>query len=205
WDVHYLGPDDQIIMTTANEIRIPAGVPVSVLLRTHDVIHSFSVPNLHGKIDMIPGRRNHVRLQADHPGVFRGHCAEFCGAQHARMAFFVIAEPREQFEAWLAAQRRPAAPPASELAARGRESFRRHCVECHTIRGVGEAERRGPDLTHLASRRTIGAGTLENNRANRLRWITQNELVKPGNAMPEFAHLEKQELEGLLEYLEGLR
>jgi cytochrome c oxidase subunit 2 len=176
-----------------------------VFVQTRDVIHSFWVPNLAGKIDLIPGRRNHVRLQADQPGRFRGQCAEFCGAQHARMAFYVIAEPPAQYQAWLAAQSEPAATTRSELAARGREAFTSHCLECHAVRGVGKAEKRGPDLTHVGSRRFIGAGTLPNTRENMQRWITHNQQVKPGNAMPEFAHLEEQELEALSAWLESLR
>lgn len=205
WDVHYLDENGGRLVSTANEIRIPAGTPVSVFLRTEDVIHSFWVPNLAGKIDLIPGRRNHVRLQADAPGVFRGQCAEFCGAQHARMAFHVIAESPADFENWLTAQRRPATVPASETVARGREIFVVRCMECHTVRGVGKAGRPGPDLTHFGSRRTIGAGTLENNRDNLLRWIAHSQAIKPANGMPDFAHLERQELEALVTWLEGLR
>lgn len=205
WDVHYLDENGNRLVTTANEIRIPAGAPVSVFLRTEDVIHSFWVPNLAGKIDLVPGRRNHVRLQADAPGVFRGQCAEYCGAQHARMAFHVIAETPAHFEQWLVAQRRPATPPATEASARGREAFVARCIECHTVRGVGEASERGPDLTHFGSRRTIAAGTLENNRDNLLHWIAHSQQVKPANGMPDFAHLEKQELEAIATWLEGLR
>jgi cytochrome c oxidase subunit II len=205
WDVYYRGSNGQADVVTANEIRIPAGVPISVLVRTNDVIHSFWVPNLAGKIDMVPGRTNQVRMQADEPGIFRGQCAEFCGAQHARMAFFVIAEPRAAFDAWLAAQRQPAAVPATELAVRGRDAFTSRCLECHTVRGVGTADKRGPDLTHVGSRAFIGAGTLENNPENLLRFITNSQSVKPGSGMPEFTHLEKPTLAALVAYLEGLR
>lgn len=204
WKVNYLDAKGTPVATTANEIRLPTGVPVAVSVRTNDVIHSFWVPNLAGKIDLIPGHVNRVRLQADRPGVYRGQCAEYCGAMHALMAFHVIAEPQPDFDAWLARQRQPAAAPSTPLAVRGRESFLKHCAACHAVNGHNAARESGPDLTHFASRRWIAAGTLENTPANLRQWVTHSQRVKPGNAMPDFAHLEPQELDALLAYLEGL-
>ncbi len=147
-------------IATANEIRIPAGRPIVFTLQSADVIHSFWVPNLGGKMDMIPGRTTHLRLQADQPGVFRGQCAEYCGGPHALMALEVVAMPPAEFEAWLQGQARPAAEPASEAAERGRELFlAAGCGACHTVRGTAAAGTVGPDLTHLGSRRSVGIDT----------------------------------------------
>jgi cytochrome c oxidase subunit 2 len=205
WDVQYRDGGGQDI-STANEIRIPAGVPVKISVRTNDVIHSFWVPNLAGKIDLIPGRTNHIILQADQPGIFRGQCAEFCGAQHARMAFVVIAEPADAHAAWRARQRLPAAEPANAMLLRGRDAFiANRCVDCHTIRGVGTANRPGPDLTHVASRTHLAAGTLENNRANLIEFIARGQQVKPGNRMPSYSGLDQGTLGDLATYLESLQ
>lgn len=204
WDVHYR--DGGQVVSTANEIRIPAGVPVKIAVRTNDVIHSFWVPNLAGKIDLIPGRVNHIVLQADRPGMFRGQCAEFCGAQHARMAFVVIAEPAAAHAAWLAAQRQPAAAPATPAIERGRAAFTTNgCIACHTVRGTGTAKLPGPDLTHVASRRYLAAGTLDNNRTNLIEIIARSQQVKPGNRMPSFSHLDQDTLDALAIYLESLQ
>jgi len=204
WDVHYRGGGQTV--ATANEIHIPAGVPVKISVRTRDVIHSFWVPNLAGKIDLIPGRINHIVLQADRPGMFRGQCAEFCGAQHARMAFVVIAEPADVYAAWLARQRQPAATPANAAIARGRDAFSASgCMVCHTVRGVGVAQQAGPDLTHVASRKYLAAGTLENNRANLIEVIARSQTVKPGNRMPSYPDLDKKSLDAIASYLESLQ
>lgn len=205
WDIHYLDEAGNPDVIGANEIRIPAGVPVSIFLRSNDVIHSLWVPNLAGKMDLIPGRTNHLRLHADRPGTFRGQCAEYCGAQHAHMSFLVIATSLEEYQAWLTTQRQPAVMPTTELSARGRAAFAEHCLQCHTVRGLGNAKENGPDLTHVASRRFIGAGRLDNNRTNLLRFIVQSQSVKPGNRMPEFGHLDQEVLDALLAYLEALR
>ncbi|WP_219933121.1 cytochrome c oxidase subunit II [Massilia glaciei] len=206
WDVHYPGAPG-LAVTTANEIHIPTGVPVRIAVRTNDVIHSFWVPRLAGKIDLIPGRTNHIVLRADEAGIFRGQCAEFCGAQHARMALLVIAEPAVRHQAWLASQRRPAAHPADARALRGRREFTaRGCVDCHAVRGLGAAPlARGPDLTHIGSRLQLGAGTLANNRANLVALIAHGQRLKPGNRMPAYAHLEPDALEAIAVYLEGLK
>lgn len=204
WEVHYLDEKRRRIATTANEIHIPVGQPVRFLLKSVDVIHSFWVPNLHGKTDLIPGRTNVSWLTANEPGRFRGRCAEFCGLQHARMELEVVARPPEEFAAWLRRQGEPAAPPRDARAREGEAVFLSGpCVMCHTIRGTPAGGRLGPDLTHLASRRTIGAGTLENNRGHLAGWIADSQRIKPGNAMPPIS-LEPDRLHALLEYLERL-
>lgn len=207
WEVHYQREVPTAGFATANEIRIPVGVPVQLRLHSNDVIHSFWVPNLAGKMDVMPGRVNSLVIQADKEGVFRGQCAEFCGAQHARMAFFVIAQPRAEFDAWMAQQRAPAAAPTSDIARRGLEIFRNNrCMECHTVRGIDGIAidtRKGPDLTHIASRTHLAGGTLKNNRDNLKRIIADSQGVKPGSRMPSFPDLDADELEALAAYLEG--
>jgi cytochrome c oxidase subunit II len=178
-----------------------------VLLRltSHDVIHSFWVPNLQGKRDLIPGHETSLWLQADHPGVFRGQCAEFCGHQHAHMAFLVIAEPPDQFAAWLEQQRRPAVPPTDAASKRGQEVFLSGaCVLCHAIQGTAALADVAPDLTHVAGRRTIAAGTLPNSRGHLAGWIVDPQQIKPGNKMPP-NNLGGQDLQALLAYLGSLR
>ena len=198
WEVRYGD------VVTANELHIPVGEPVEVLLTTDDVIHSFWVPQLGGKVDMIPGRDNRTRLLADEPGVYLGECAEFCGIQHARMQLVVVAEPREDFDVWLEGEAEQAAEPTSALAARGREVFLdTSCAACHTIRGVAETGELGPDLTHLASRLTLAAGTLENTKGHLGGWILDPQGLKPGVRMPP-TDLDGEQLQALLAYLETL-
>lgn len=203
WEVRYASEAGDAPVATANELRIPAGRQIVLSLSSTDVIHSFWVPSLAGKIDVIPGRTTRMTLVANQPGTFRGQCAEFCGAQHARMAVLVIASTPEDFDRWLARLRTPARVAAA--AAPGREAFLAHeCVECHTIRGVASAGRIGPDLTHVASRSWLGAGTLENSPANLRRWIGNAQALKPGSAMPSFAHLDAATLDALAAYLASL-
>jgi cytochrome c oxidase subunit II len=206
WEVRYEDPEEPgAVVVSANEIHIPAGVAVDFTLRSEDVIHGFWIPNLGGKLDMIPGRANRIRLQADRPGLFRGQCAEFCGPQHARMAFLVRAHPPEEFRAWLARERGPAREPDSELLLRGREAFMdQGCMECHTIRGTGARGREGPDLTRVGGRMTLGAGTLENDAEQLAYWIADNQRIKPGNRMLPFDRLEPETLKALAAYLESL-
>jgi cytochrome c oxidase subunit 2 len=205
WEINYEDPLPSRHFTTANEIHIPVGRPVRVKTRSTDVIHSFWVPNLHGKRDLIPGRPSETWLQADRPGVFRGQCAEFCGAQHANMALVLVAEPPEAFESWRSAQLRPAPPPARPLLRRGQEVFLAlPCPTCHTIAGTPAGGRVGPDLSHLASRRTLAAGTLPNARGHLAGWILDPQTPKPGNKMPAVA-LQSNDMEALLAYLESLR
>jgi cytochrome c oxidase subunit II len=202
WEIEY--PDHGV--TTANELHIPVGQTVRVEIESADVIHSFWVPQLHGKLEMVPGRTNVLYLQADAPGTYFGKCAEFCGQQHANMEFLVIAEQEADFAAWLEAQAADAADPVGELAERGRDVFvDSQCALCHTIRGVSTAAAEaGPDLTHLASRRTLAARTLDNVRGNLGGWILDPQGIKPGSRMPA-VNLASEEFIALLEYLDGLR
>jgi cytochrome c oxidase subunit 2 len=200
WEVKY--PNQSF--TTANEIHIPAGEPVQIDLTTADVIHSFWVPELHGKLDMIPGRTNTLWLQADGPGQYRGLCAEFCGIQHAKMLFVVVAQPRGEFEAWLAGQQEPAAEPAGETLQQGLALFiGKGCGECHSVRGHAAAGTLGPDLTHFSSRLTLAAGVYPNNRDYLARWVLNPHALKDGNLMPATS-LSDEELDLLLAYLESL-
>jgi cytochrome c oxidase subunit II len=202
WEVRY--PDRQIV--TANEIPVPVGQPVRLNLTSADVIHSFWVPELMGKLDLIPGRTNSTWLQADRAGVYWGECAEFCGIQHAKMAFLVVAEPPEQFGGWLEQQARPAVEPADSLALRGAQVFARDgCITCHAIRyGTGTVGGQvGPDLTHVGSRLTIAAGILENNRGNLGGWIANPQALKRGNKMP-LTYLDSESLLAVVAYLESL-
>jgi cytochrome c oxidase subunit 2 len=201
WEVRY--PDATVI--TANEIHIPAGEPVRFVLEARDVIHSFWVPQLHGKMDQMPGRINEFWLQADEPGEYRGICAEFCGIQHAQMHFLLVASETDDFAAWLAAQASEPADAASRGVAAGEEVFvRANCVSCHAVRGLREPTDLGPDLTHFASRRTLAAGMQENTRDNLRAWILNPHQTKPGVRMPA-TPLPDDELEALLDYLESLR
>lgn len=205
WEIRYEDPVPSRSFTTANEIHIPVGRPVRVKTRSADVIHSFWVPNLHGKRDLIPDFPSETWLQADRPGVFRGQCAEFCGHQHANMSLIVVAEPPEAFEKWRAAQLQTPPPPATPLLRRGQEVFLAlPCPTCHTIAGTPAGGRTAPDLSHLASRRTLAAGTLPNTRGHLAGWILDPQTAKPGNKMPAVA-LESDDLQALLAYLESLR
>lgn len=205
WEVQYDASLPSERVTTANEIRIPVGRPVLVKLRSPDVIHSFWVPNLHGKRDLIPGLVNSIWLQADRAGVFRAQCAEYCGLQHAHMALAVVAEEPAAFEAWLAAQRQPAPEPADDLARRGRDVFLAgSCVMCHRIRGTDAGATAGPDLTHVASRLTLAAGTLPNSVGNLAGWILDPQAIKPGTQMPANSFA-PDDLQALLAYLGSLR
>jgi cytochrome c oxidase subunit 2 len=205
WDVEYKATVPSQMVTTANELHIPVGRPVLLELTSHDVIHSFWVPNLHGKKDLIPGYVTTLWIQADQPGVFRGQCAEFCGHQHAHMAFLVIAEPPEAFSAWLEAQQHPAGAPSDALQERGQEVFLSSaCVLCHTIRGTPAGAKAAPDLTHLASRQTLAAGTLYNTPGHLAGWIVDAQGFKPGNKMPPNS-LTGSDLQALLAYLTSLK
>jgi cytochrome c oxidase subunit 2 len=206
WRVHYLDPEDRVHMVTANEIRIPTGMPVEFRLRTADVIHSFWVPSLAGKLDMIPGRINSYRFAVDKPGVYRGQCAEYCGEQHAKMAFYVVAMEPAAFEDWYGAQTLPAAEPALASEELGRDVFEANgCGACHTVRGTAADGVIGPDLTHVGSRVSLAAGILPNNRGTLAGWISSAQHIKPGNLMPSFDTLSGPELRALASYLESLK
>lgn len=205
WEVRYRAPNGTDVVL-ANEIHIPVNRPVVIGLSSSDVIHSFWVPQLGGKMDMVPGRTNQLVLQATAPGVFRGQCAEYCGEQHARMAMHVVAHAPADFDAWLAAQAQPAHAPVSSLAERGRDAFIAHrCTVCHTVRGVSEEGRLGPDLTHVGSRLHLGAGTVRNDAAAMQRWIAHVQTVKPGVRMPSYGDRDTESLEAMAAWLDTLK
>jgi cytochrome c oxidase subunit 2 len=205
WSIRYLNDDASRILVTANEIHIPIGRPVLMRGSSLDVIHSFWVPNLQGKRDLIPSRVTTEWFQADRPGRFRGQCAEFCGLQHAHMALWVVAEKEEEFNTWMSAQLQNAMSPGTPSARRGQRVFLDNaCVLCHSIRGTAAAGQVAPDLTHLASRLTIAAGTLPNNRGNLAGWIADPQTIKPGNHMATVP-IRSEDMPPLLDYLESLK
>lgn len=205
WDVNYEDSIPQRRVTTANEIYIPTGRRVKLVMKSNDVIHSFWVPSLMGKRDLVPGYRTETWIQADRPGVYRGQCAEFCGHQHAKMGIMVVAVSEAEFAAWATAQRQPAVTPTDSLALAGQRIFvGGSCAICHNITGTLASGQVAPDLTHLASRRTIAAGTLPNTRGHLAGWIVDPQGIKPGVRMPS-NELTPHELRALLAYLETLR
>jgi cytochrome c oxidase subunit 2 len=204
WRVQYL--TDGGAIETANELRLPVGQRVDVQLASLDVIHSFWVPSIAGKMDMIPGRSTRIALEPTRTGVFRGACAEYCGASHALMALTVVVLERPEFDAWLSAQAEPARVPQQALAAQGEAAFVSNgCTACHTIRGRMEAAQVGPDLTHVGSRLQLAAGTLPNEPDSFVRWIADTDRVKPGAHMPPFRALPATDLTALAAYLDGLQ
>jgi cytochrome c oxidase subunit II len=200
WEARY--PNGAV---TANEIHIPVGETVRLRLTTDDVIHSFWVPQLQAKTDMINGHVNYMWLDANEPGRYRGQCAEFCGLEHAKMLFYVVAEPRPAFDRWLANEALDVAAPFSATAETGERIFLEGtCAGCHAIRGTDAGETLGPDLTHLATRETLASGIIPNTRANLEELILHPQSVKPGITMPPTS-LSEDELSALVEYLQQLR
>jgi cytochrome c oxidase subunit 2 len=204
WEAQYLSDTPSESFVTANEFHIPVGVPVEFKLKAADVIHSFWVPALGGKTDAIPGRTNVTWLEADKPGVYRGQCSEYCGAQHSHMAFLVIAQTAEDYQKWRQGQLAAAAAPTEAGAQQGERDFILRCGACHTVRGTPAGGQVGPDLTHLMSRQTIAAGELKNNVANLSGWIADPQGVKPGSLMPD-VQLSGPELQAVRDYLLTLR
>jgi cytochrome c oxidase subunit II len=205
WQIRYLDSDPSQVVVTANEIHIPVGRPVRIRGMSNDVIHSFWVPNLHGKRDLIPSRVTDEWIEADRPGRFRGQCAEFCGLQHAHMSLWVIAEPEEKFRAWMLAQLQPAVTPADPVKQRGQQVFLNNaCVFCHQITGTTAAGQNAPDLTHFGSRLGIAANTLPNTKGNLAGWIVDPQSIKPGNHMATIP-VNPTDLQPLIEYLESLK
>jgi cytochrome c oxidase subunit II len=201
WQVRYEGKDAE----TANEIHIPVRTPVDLQVRSADVIHSFWVPELNRKIDTIPGQTNAIELYAERPGVYRGQCAEFCGLQHAHMAFRVYAEPMPKFKAWLANLKQPAREPTTPLAQQGRQAFMQDgCAACHTIAGTEAEGTVGPNLTHLAGRETLAADTIPNTPEELFRWIQNPQSIKPGVKMPGLG-LGPEKFHAIVAYLTGLK
>jgi cytochrome c oxidase subunit 2 len=205
WQVEYSDATPSEAVTTANELHLPLGRPAVVELQAHDVIHSFWVPNLAGKVDLIPGRTNYVALTPRRLGPFRGQCAEFCGLQHAKMAFDVAVQTPQAFETWRRQQLAMAPPPATAEQIHGQQVFTtKACVMCHRIQATDAGGTTGPDLTHLKSRSHIAAGALPNTRGDLQAWIADPQGVKPGTTMPRVA-LTSQELNDVVSYLETLR
>ncbi|GJE04405.1 Cytochrome c oxidase subunit 2 [Methylobacterium isbiliense] len=205
WEVQYEDPQPSRGFTTANEIHVPVGVPVQVKLESTDVIHSFWVPSLMGKQDLIPGRPSAIRFTAERPGVYRGQCAEFCGMQHAKMGLLVIAEEQADFARWRDGQVAPRPEPASDEARAGEAAFvAAPCSMCHQVRGTAAAGRNGPELTHVGSRRTLAAGTLPTSRGNLAAWIVDPHGIKPGVNMP-LVKLDSDQLNSISAYLAGLK
>lgn len=204
WRVAYLDDQGNEVLQDANEVHIPVGRPVVFELDSADVIHSFWVPRLGGKMDMIPGRRNYLRLQADEAGAFGGQCAEYCGGPHALMGLVVVAHEPADFEAWRMRQTHGAALHGT-LPAGAAVFDRAGCGACHTIRGTTFNGTAGPDLTHVGSRRTLGAGILPNNQGTMAGWISDSQAIKPGNRMPAYPVLTGQELRDVSAYLESLK
>ena len=190
---------------TANELVIPAGQPVNVELRSDNVLHSFWIPQLAGKRDMIPGKDNSLVIEAARPGLYQGYCTEFCGAAHALMQFHVVALPPEEYERWAAAQALAPPPPRTQLAQAGAGLFQRlGCGSCHYVEGTRAAGRTGPDLSHVASRRYLGAGILPNNVGTLAGWTANPHVLKPGVLMPAYSNLSAFELRSLAAYMDGL-
>jgi cytochrome c oxidase subunit 2 len=205
WDIEYADPIASRRVRLANELRLPLDRPVVLRMTSNDVIHSFWVPNLHGKLDLVPGRVTMLRLRADRPGRFRGQCAEFCGMQHAHMALPVIVEPRGQFDAWLDGQRQPAHLPHTAQQQRGRALFETgSCASCHAALGTRAGARTAPDLTHMASRLTLAGGLLPNDPASLEAWLRDPQAIKPGNRMP-VPGLSERDRQDLVAYLGGLQ
>ena len=206
WEVQYSDSVNSRSLTTANEIHVPVGRTVILKMTSHDVIHSFWVPNLAGKKDLVPGYSTTTWLRADRPGIYRGQCAEFCGYQHALMGLLVIAEPPAQFARWYDAQLADAMPPTDTVASTGKNVFMgaHGCVLCHTVRGTDAGGRVGPDLTHVASRHTLAAATVPNNRGWLGGWVMDPQGIKPGARMPP-NDMRPDELQALLTYLQTLR
>jgi cytochrome c oxidase subunit 2 len=200
WEVRYPGTK----VVTANEVHVPTGRPLDIQLDSDNVIHSFWVPQLAGKVDMIPGQHNHLRVTVDDPGTYLGECAEFCAVGHAHMRFVVIADPPAEFDRWMTRREQAATNPVSDAAARGQAVFQREsCAGCHTIRGTAATGVIGPDLTDFGSRKWIAAATLRNTRANLAAWIANSQTIKPGNLMPPMS-LSPGDLDAVVAYLESL-
>jgi cytochrome c oxidase subunit 2 len=205
WEIQYDDAVPSRRVITANELHIPINRPIVFKVTSRDVIHSFWVPNLQGKRDLIPGYTTALWLQADREGVFRGQCAEFCGMQHAHMALDIVTESNQDFEGWLDAMRQPGRDPADGITRRGRDVFMQaRCASCHSIRGSDAAGQIAPDLTHVATRSTLGAGTLPNTPDNLAAWIQDSQQLKPGNQMPPNP-LAADDLLALVAYLRTLR
>ena len=205
WEAHYEANAPEQMFATANELHVPVGRPVLIRLRADDVIHSFWVPSLSGKKDLIPGRESTIALRADRAGTYRGQCAEFCGYQHAQMALVVVADPPADYERWRTLQREPAPEPTTAQERRGLELVEQtSCAMCHAIGGTRARGRRAPDLTHMAGRGWLGAGAVENTSKLRAEWIANAQKFKPGIDMPPIDNA-PDDLAAISAYLGSLR
>jgi cytochrome c oxidase subunit 2 len=201
WEIHY----PQLAITTANEIHLPVGQSMLAQLNSADVIHDLWIPQVGRKLDMVPGQNNFLWMQVGTMGVYQGACAEYCGTQHAKMLVRAIAQPQSDFTSWAQAQAQPARPPTSDLAIRGQKVFQEEtCITCHAINGTAATARVGPDLTHVASRQTLAAGTLTNTTENMTAWLKDPQAIKPGSLMPN-VQLTPDELTTLVAYMETLK
>ena len=206
WEVHYLSGGASHRFVTANEIHIPVGQPIDIELKTADVIHAFWVPALHGKIQLMPGQTNHIRIQADQPGSYAGQCAVYCGEQHAHMRLLVVAQSGVEYQAWYEQQLKDAADPQGDEAVHGRDVVERTaCALCHTIRGTEANGKVAPDLTHLASRAMIAANSYVNNTANLEAWASHAQSLKPGALMPDLTIYSGADLRAIVAYLQQLK
>jgi len=202
WEYRY--PD--LGVTTASELVLPVGRPARLELTTADVIHSFWVPQIGWKKDVIPGQANSMNVQVDEAGAYDGPCTEYCGTQHAWMRIRLVAQSPDAFEAWTRAQQQPASPPSDPSVARGAQVFASSsCINCHAIAGTSAAARVGPDLSHVGSRSIIGAGVLDNSPDSLGRWIRDPQAVKPGVLMPAYPNFSDADLASLAAYLSGLK
>ena len=206
WEIHYLNDDVSKEVTTANELHLPVGRAVNIEVETHDVMHSFWIPALHGKVDLIPGMKNYIRVEASQPGAYTGQCAEYCGAEHARMLLLAIVQEPDEYEAWLAQQRAPGAEPTTPQAIAGQKEFLAGpCSMCHTVRGTIAGGRVAPDLTHIGSRKMIAANSYQNNNAYLEAWVTHAQSLKPESAMPNLTQFSGEQLQDLVAYLRQLQ
>lgn len=206
WEIHYLNDDRSKQFITANELHLPLGKPMNIRLETRDVMHSFWVPALHGKVDLIPGMPNYLRLEASQLGEYQGECAEFCGAEHARMRILTVVQTPDEYEAWVSGQLQPAHEPTADPALAGQKLFLAGpCSLCHMVRGTQALGTTAPDLTHLASRQMIAANYYKNNDAYLEAWITHAQSLKPGAEMPNITHFTGPELNNLVAYLRQLQ
>lgn len=205
WRIEYQEDIPSNNITTANELHLPVGRTVKLELQSNDVIHSFWLPNLHGKKDLIPNYPTTFFFRPDETGTFHGQCAEFCGYQHAKMRFIVVVETQEEFDRWAAAQRQTPPPPSDPVAQRGQQIFLTStCIQCHTVQGTTANATVGPNLTHVSSRQYIAAGSLRNTREHLRTWVTDPQSIKPGIRMPMNLYSE-EDLDAVVSYLESLK
>lgn len=206
WEIHYLNDNPSLEFTTANELHLPVGQPINIEVETHDVMHSFWIPALHGKVDLIPSQVNYIRLLASQPGEYFGQCAEYCGDEHARMRLLAVVQQPAQYQAWKEAQLKPAAEPTTPDAQQGEQIFvGAPCAMCHTVRGTLAGGSVAPDLTHIGSRKMIASDVYPNNNAWLEAWITHAQSLKPDCLMPNLTQFSGTQLQDLVAYLRQLQ